>query len=143
MSDELGLQFVDTNVLVYAHDASAGKKHHIAKNLLLDLWESQKGCLSIQVLQEFYVTITKKVAAPVIPKTATVIITDLKQWKVHIPDVACILEAIDIQQQNDLSFWDSMIVCSASRLKCDLIWSEDLNAGQVYQTVKVVNPFKD
>lgn len=64
MSDSVVYQFVDTNVLVYAHDISAGAKHQKARDLLVDLWETEQGCLSIQVLQEFYVTVTRKVAHP-------------------------------------------------------------------------------
>jgi len=60
MKDNIGLQFVDTNILVYGYDVSAGKKHEIAKELLKELWDTRRGCLSTQVLQEFYVTITKK-----------------------------------------------------------------------------------
>lgn len=141
MKDNIDLQFVDTNILVYAHDVSAGKKHEIAKNLLKDLWNNRNGCLSTQVLSEFYVTITKKVKTPLSPLQASQIISDLGLWKLDIPNVEDILDAIQISQRYMISFWDSLIVCSAINLDCSIIWSEDLNSGQYFDKVKVVNPF--
>ena len=70
MSETTNLQFVDTNVLIYAHDLSAGPKHARANELLRQLWQTRAGCLSIQVLQEFYVNVTRKVASPLPPETA-------------------------------------------------------------------------
>lgn len=141
MNDKSGLQFIDTNILVYSHDISAGEKNLKAKSLLTDLWNSRKGCLSIQVLQEFYVTVTKKVAAPVNSEFAAQIISDLSCWKIHAPKVNDILNAIDIKQRFCLSFWDSLIIVSAKKLNCEIIWSEDLNSGQVFDGIKVMNPF--
>ncbi|WP_073345064.1 PIN domain-containing protein [Caldanaerobius fijiensis] len=141
MEDNTGLQFVDTNVLVYAHDVSAGRKHEISKKLLKELWDTRKGCLSTQVLQEFYVTITKKVKKPLSPSQASQIISSLGVWKLDIPDVGDILEAIKISQRYIISFWDSLIICSAINLNCDIIWSEDLNSEQCFGKVKVINPF--
>ncbi|AGB18619.1 PIN domain-containing protein [Thermoanaerobacterium thermosaccharolyticum] len=141
MKDNIGLQFVDTNILVYAHDISAGRKHEIAKKLLKDLWNTRNGCLSTQVLSEFYVTITKKVKRPLSPSQASQIISDLGLWKLDTPNVEDILDAIQISQRYMISFWDSLIVCSAINLDCSIIWSEDLNSGQYFDKVKVVNPF--
>ncbi|AST58612.1 twitching motility protein PilT [Thermoanaerobacterium thermosaccharolyticum] len=141
MKDNIGLQFVDTNILVYAHDISAGRKHEIAKKLLKDLWNTRNGCLSTQVLSEFYVTITKKVKRPLSPSQASQIISDLGLWKLDTPNVEDILDAIQKSQRYMISFWDSLIVCSAINLDCSIIWSEDLNSGQYFDKVKVVNPF--
>jgi predicted nucleic acid-binding protein len=141
MSVEAGLQFVDTNVLVYAHDASAGRKHARAKALLAELWASGNGGLSVQVLQEFYVTITRKVPQPLEGETAARLIADLGHWLVHVPNVNDVLDAIQLHQRHTLSFWDAMILTSATQLGCRLIWSEDLNPGQVYAGVQVANPF--
>ena len=77
MSAETLLEFVDTNILVYAHDRSAGKKHEAARELVKRLWETRQGCLSVQVLQEFYVTVTRKVAQPIKPEEAAELIRDL------------------------------------------------------------------
>lgn len=142
MKDNIGLQFVDTNILVYGYDVSAGKKHEIAKELLKELWNTRRGCLSTQVLQEFYVTITKKVKKPLSPSQASQIISDLGVWNLDTPDVGDILEAIKISQRYIISFWDSLIICSAINLDCDIIWSEDLNSEQYFDKVKVINPFK-
>jgi len=81
MSDK---QFVDTNVLVYAYDVSAGAKHERARALLEEFWESGAGCLSIQVLQEFYVNVTRKVAHPLDSDTALQVVTDLGEG-LYIP----------------------------------------------------------
>ncbi len=139
MSDDL--QFVDTNILIYAHDKSAGPKHEQARALLESLWENDHGCLSIQVLQEFYINVTRKIAKPLDLETAKSIVADLGLWTTHSPNVDDVLEAITVQQRYSLSFWDAMILASAARLGCGVVWSEDLNDGQEYDGVKVVNPF--
>ncbi len=139
MSDDL--QFVDTNILIYAHDKSAGTKHERARALLESLWENDNGCLSIQVLQEFYINVTRKIARPLDSESAKSIVADLGQWTTHAPNVDDVLEAITVQQRYGLSFWDAMILASAARLGCGVLWSEDLNDGQEYDGVKVVNPF--
>ncbi len=85
-------QFVDTNILIYAHDASAGAKHDRARALLQSLWQERAGGLSIQVLQEFYVNVTRKVARPMTPAAAAAIIGELAAWQVHRPDVDDVLD---------------------------------------------------
>lgn len=135
------LQFIDTNILVYAHDRSAGAKHVRAAALLEELWQTSTGCLSIQVLQEFYVTVTQKVASPLAPETAAQIIVGLSVWEVQRPSADDILEAIRLQGRYRLSFWAAMIVTSALKLDCSTLWSEDLNPGQIYDGVRVANPF--
>jgi predicted nucleic acid-binding protein len=141
MSDANRLQFVDTNVLIYAHDESAGDKHTRAKALLQELWADRTGCVSIQVLQEFYVNVTQKVAIPLTAEAAAQIIADLSVWQVHQPNVDDVLDAIRLQARHRLSFWDAMIVTSAVALECQIVWSEDLNPGQRFATVTVTNPF--
>lgn len=135
------LQFVDSNVLIYAHDHSAGVKRERALALLKELWEDRAGGLSIQVLQEFYVNITRKVPQPLSSDVAAQIIADLSTWQIHRPDTNDILEAIRLQTRLQFSFWDAMILTSARRLECETVWSEDLNVGQVYEGVVVRNPF--
>lgn len=135
------LQFIDTNVLIYAHDTSAGAKHDRARGLLRDLWENRTGCLSIQVLQEFYVNVTRKISKPMSPEAASQIIADLGVWPVHRPEVTDVLEAIRLGTIQQLSFRDAMILISARRLGCTTLWSEDLSDGQAYEMVKVRNPF--
>lgn len=134
-------QFVDTNIVIYAYDIHAGAKHNTARALMNDLWRSQTGCLSIQILQEFYVNVTQKIATPVDVATATQIIRDLSDWTVHAPIPHDVVNAIRVQQRHQLSFWDAMIIWSAARLGCAILWSEDLNHGQMYEGVRIQNPF--
>lgn len=133
--------FVDTNVVVYAHDLTAGDKRSRAREIMADLWETDDGCLSIQVLQETFVTLTGKVPQPLDIETAASVVADLGRWTVHSPDPEDVLAAIEIQQRSQLCFWDSMIVRSAGRLGCEVLYSEDLNPGQRYAGVTVHNPF--
>ena len=101
-------QFVDTNVLVYAHDLTTGDKHDRARALLEGLWDSREGCLSIQVLQEFFVTTTHTIPKPLEASSAARIIADLARWHVHAPDTRDVLAAIEIHQQTGASFWHAM-----------------------------------
>ncbi len=141
MSDKVIYQFLDTNVLIYVHDKSAGQKHERANELLETLWQDKTGCLSIQVFQEFYVNVTRKLPLPLTSSEASQIISKLGTWRIHTPSVADILSAIQIQQRYQISFWDALIIRSAAVLGCAIVWSEDLNPGQVYTTVRVENPF--
>ncbi len=141
MPENKGLQFVDTNIIIYAYDFSDTKKQNRAKSLLTDLWKSGLGCLSMQVLQELYVNLTLKIPKPLSPEITGRLIADFGCWRLHIPGLESISDAIDIQQRNRLSFWDSMIICSAKALHCKMIWTEDLNPNQLYENIKVVNPF--
>ncbi len=133
--------FLDTNILVYAFDRSAGQKHDRAVQLIEGCWENESGCLSLQVLQEFFVTVTRKIAAPLDHGTARQIVADLAQWRLHAPQASDLLQAIDLQRDYQLSFWDVQIVQSAASLGCKQLLSEDLSHGQVYGEVRVVNPF--
>ncbi|BAF60484.1 predicted nucleic acid-binding protein [Pelotomaculum thermopropionicum SI] len=141
MNADEGRQFVDTNIFVYAYDRGNGVKQSLARKLITGLWENRRGCVSIQVLQELYVTVTKKVSTPLPPGTALEIISDLGEWTHHVPDVGDIIDAVHIQQKYGISFWDAMIVNSASKTGCTVLWTEDLNSGQVYGNVTVQNPF--
>lgn len=142
MTDKPDYQFIDTNVLVYAHDTTAGSKNARAKQLLRAFWGSQTGCLSVQVLQEFYVVVTRKVSKPIDIQIARDIIADLSYWRVHSPKPEDVLGAIDLQSRYHLSFWDAMIIRSAMQLDCRVVWSEDLIPGQVYDGIELMNPFQ-
>lgn len=141
MTAEAAREFVDANVLVYAHDASAGDKKAVAEQLLTRLWSSGTGCLSIQVLQEFFVTVTRKVAAPLPIIEAEELIREFGVWRVFSPNVDDVLRAINLQQQSKVSFWDAMVVQAASELQCDVLWTEDLQSGQTIQGVRIQDPF--
>ena len=142
MSAEARREFVDANVLVYAFDASAGKKKETAERLLARLWDDATGCLSVQVLQEFFVTVTAKVARPLPVAEATERIRELAAWPVFAPTADDVLAAIALHEQARLSFWDAMVVHAAAESGCDVLWTEDLNDGQVLRGVRMRNPFE-
>ena len=134
-------RFLDTNILIYAFDISTGQKHQKAKALYADLW-ANGGYVSMQVLQEFYVNITRKAPNVLDIEHATLILRDLAKWHVHVPNTNDIFAAIELQTRYQVSFWDAMILRSAQQSGCDVLLSEDLSDGQDYEGVKVVNPFK-
>ena len=135
--------FLDTNVLVYAHDISAGAKHKIAKKIVIDLWDSGSGLLSPQVLQEFFVSVTKKIPKPIETKLAKEIVSALLKWEVIVNDGEDILSSIEIHSRYHYSFWDSLIIEAAIRGGATLLLSEDFSDGQVIEGVKIKNPFRN
>ena len=136
-----GLQFVDTNIFLYAYDSSSPEKREGAKKLISELWDSRQGVISTQVLQELYVNMTSKLPRPVESEQAGQIITALGQWKLHRPALEDIEKAIRLEQKHHLSFWDAMIISSALQMKCDILWTEDLNSGQSVDGLVIQNPF--
>lgn len=144
MSAEVeGRVFIDTNILVYAYDRTAGEKRRIAAQLVEECWQKENGCLSVQVLQELYVALTQKIAQPLDRQIARQLVADLAFWRVHAPDASDVLRAIDLQQSQSLSFWDAMLLNSAAQMGCQRLYSEDLSHGQMYGGVQVVNPFRE
>ena len=141
MPAEATREFVDANILVYAFDTSAGKKHALAGQLLARCWESGVGCLSVQVLQEFFVTVTKKVAHPLSLDEAAERVRELAMWKVFAPTASDVLGAIALQKQSKLNFWDAMVLQAAAESGCDVLWTEDLNDGQLIRGVRIRDPF--
>lgn len=135
-------RFVDTNILIYAHDTSAGVKHERARALLEELWETRDGCLSVQILQEFFVNVTRKIPKPLDLATAKEIVADLSRWHMHVPAADDVLGAIGLHERIGISFWDAMMVRSAIEIGCKVIYSEDLNHGQSYDGARVENPFR-
>ena len=141
MSAEPAREFVDANVLVYAFDASARGKQAAARQLLERLWASGTGCVSVQVLQEFFVTVTRKVTTPLSIDEASDRIRELTTWTVFTPNADDVLDAIDLHRQSKIGFWDAMIVLAAAGSACDVLWTEDLSDGQILKGVRVRNPF--
>jgi len=137
MSDRV---FVDTNILVYAHDLSAQDRHTRAATIVESLWETETGVISTQVLQEFYVTVTRKIKNPLTPTEAREIIRNYLAWPVQINDPEMTIRASEIEEKNSLSFWDALIVAAALRLQAKKIITEDLNHGQIIEGVLVENP---
>jgi predicted nucleic acid-binding protein len=134
-------EFVVANVLVYAFDSSAKAKQAAARELIERLWESGTGCLSVQVLQEFFVTVTRKVAQPLSVDEAADRIREFTTWKVFAPTADDVLAAIALHKQAKVSFWDAMVVQAAAESGCDTLWTEDLNDGQVLRGVRIRDPF--
>jgi predicted nucleic acid-binding protein len=141
MNGEIRLEFVDTNIFVYAYDLSAGKKHETALDLVRQLWDSRQGCISIQVLQELFESLTRKINPPLDTDLAAQIIRDLSTWQTVVPGIEDVLQAIGITLRYKISFWDAMIIQSAIHVGCKQIWSEDLSDRQIYDQVRIFNPF--
>lgn len=135
MSDRV---FVDTNVLVYAFDRDEPAKR---KRSLAILADGDDLVLSTQVLQEFYVTVTRKLRRPVSEPDAEAAVRDLAQLEVVTVDKNTVLQAIAISRTRVLSFWDSLVVCSASMAGCARLLSEDMQHGREIEGVTIVNPY--
>jgi len=134
-------EFVDTNVLVYAHDSTAGRKRDLAKEIVLRLSRERTCMISVQVLVEFYVTVTRKVARPLRHDEALAILSDLATWTVFAPSAIDAIEGMRIAERYRISPWDAMIVRAAAEQGASVIWSEDLAHGRSYEGVPVRNPF--
>ena len=135
-----GRTFVDTNVLIYAHDVDAGAKQQIARAILRELWSNRTGTLSIQVLQEFYVNVTRKIPRPISKQSARIVVTTYTAWCIDTA-TAEIATAFQIEDASKIGFWDALIVASALKSGAERIVSEDLNPGQLIAGIRVENPF--
>lgn len=138
MSDRV---FVDTNILVYAHDLEAGDKRAVAARRLSELWDARCGVLSTQVLQELYVTVTRKIVTPISPGEARELIRTYTAWDVQLLGPESVLRASEIGERHRLSFWDALVVTAAVAGRAHKILSEDLNPGQTIEGVLIENPF--
>lgn len=134
-------EFVDTNVLLYAYDVQASERHTRARDLVGRLGREQRGALSVQVLQEFYVNATRKIAVPLPPERALERLRVLSRWRTHAPLPHDVLAAAEIATEHQLSFWDAMVIRSASELGCSTLWTEELNPGPRIAGVTITNPF--
>jgi predicted nucleic acid-binding protein len=134
--------FMDTNVLVYAHDTTAGRKRERALEVLQELWNSETGVISTQVLQELFVSLTQKIPMPVEGRKARHIVEDLCAWEVVANDEQAILGAIDLKMKYQMSFWDALILEAARRSGATTLYSEDLSHGQQVEGMTIVNPFE-
>jgi predicted nucleic acid-binding protein len=132
--------FVDTNVLIYAHDVDAKEKHKVAKETLSELWVDRAGFLSAQVLQEFYVNVTRKLSKPLLKKHARAVVDKYTLWCVDTT-AAELAVAFRIEDEARIGFWDALICAAALKTGAERILSEDLNAGQKIAGIRVVNPF--
>ena len=135
-----GKTFVDTNVLIYAHDIDAGLKHDVAKTLIHELWSERAGLLSTQVLQEFYVNVTRKIASPLSRVSARGVIHSYGSWCIETA-LADVSAAFQLEDESQIGFWDALVIASAARGGAARLLSEDLNAGQTVLGVRIENPF--
>ena len=138
MSDKY---FVDTNILMYAHDKGAGVKHERAKALVEELWHDRTGVVSTQVLQELAVNLRRKAGRPLDGKATREVVSDYLTWQVIVNGGESILDALDIETRYQISFWDALVIHSAQAAGADVLYSEDLSDGQAYGSTRVVNPF--
>ena len=134
--------FFDTNILVYLFDASAPAKQQRARKLLDRHTRAGETLLSTQVLQEFYVAVTRKLATTLEPDVAFAAVKDLAVMPTVRVDVPLILSAIQLSRQHQLSFWDALIVRSAIEGGASTLYSEDLQHGQAFETLMVENPMR-
>ena len=133
--------FVDTNILVYAHDLDASVKHDQAAEIVSQLWESRNGVLSTQVLQEFYVTLTRKVSSTLSKLEARKLLQKYSNWQVVSNDSTIISQASEIEESYNLSFWDALIISAAYSQNVPMILTEDLTHGQIIEGILIENPF--
>ena len=131
--------FVDTNVLIYAVDEFDRRKHEAARAWRAELWKSNRGRISFQVLQEFYAKVTQK--WPAAKEDARAEVRDLLTWKPVTMNGLVLERGWKIQDRYKLSFWDALIVAAAKQASCGYLLTEDLQAGQEIEGVVVVSPF--
>jgi predicted nucleic acid-binding protein len=137
MSDKT---FVDSNILIYAHDVDAKAKYDTAKDVLRDLWSQRTGVLSVQVLQEFYVNVTRKIASPLSKEEARLVVNSYTVWCTETT-AAEIAAAFRIEDESRIKFWDALIVASAAKASAVRILSEDMNDQQMIAGIRIENPF--
>jgi predicted nucleic acid-binding protein len=134
--------FVDTNILMYAHDSAAGERHARAKALVENLWQNRSGVVSTQVLQELAVNLRRKAKRPLDARATRDVVSDYLAWQVVVNGGDSILEALELEARYQISFWDALVIQAAQTAGADVLYSEDLSDGQRYGSVKVENPFR-
>ncbi|MCA9561776.1 MAG: PIN domain-containing protein [Myxococcales bacterium] len=132
-------QFVDTNVLVYLFDNDAPEKQSRSQALLAS--EGENLILSTQVLGEFYVTVTRKLATPLTPELARGAVSDLCALRVRPIRAELVQAAVRRSEASKLSYWDSLIIETAIDAGASVLWTEDLQDGQILDGLRIANPF--
>ncbi len=135
------LTFVDTNILVYAHDRSEVRKQPIARALLEELWATRTGALSTQILQEFYVVATRKFDPPMSRRAAREVVALYGSWPLVQVDLPLILAASQLEERHHLSFWDTLVIEAARRAGATRLMTEDLQGGRSIGGVRIEDPF--
>lgn len=135
------LAFVDTTILLYAHDRDAGPKQVVAAQLLATLWDEHRGIVSPQVLQEFLVNALRKLRNPLNLAQARDIVRSYGLWVSHDASVAHILRALELMELTGYGFWDSQIIASAEAAGAETLYSEDMQDGRAIAGLIIRNPF--
>lgn len=134
--------FVDTNVLVYRHDSSDPAKQSRANDWITLLVRRRSARISFQVLQELYAALTRKLKTDYNTREAQDIVRDLAAWRPVAVDLPTMERSWFLQQRYSLSWWDSLIVAAAQSCECSVLLTEDLQHGQIFDGVRVIDPFK-
>ncbi len=137
-----GRVFFDTNILVYAHDSESPEKKARSQELIFQSLRDGTGVISPQVLSEFFVTVTQKVAKRLAVDHARAEILLLATMATVDLDATLVVRAVDLKEKWQVSYWDGLILAAAERAECDIVYSEDLSAGQSYGSVTVRNPYQ-
>lgn len=140
MSDKV---FVDTNILVYAHDHSTGIKGERAQALIQELWDTGNAALSAQVLQELCVNLRQRVARPWPIEETRSLLEDYMSWEIVVNTPASVIEAMTLAARHQVSFWDALILQAAGSCGARILYSEDFSDGQTYGSLRVVNPLTE
>jgi predicted nucleic acid-binding protein len=131
--------FVDTNVFVYASDPRDRAKQSLASGWIERLWREGRGCISVQVVSEFYVNLKRKLRVP--EDQAWEEALELMAWQPLATDHALLMRARELEERYRASWWDCLLIASAERQGCEVMLTEDLQDGQVYGSVTVRSPF--
>jgi predicted nucleic acid-binding protein len=134
--------FVDTNILLYAHDRSSGSKHTVARSLLEGLWDTGTGVLSTQVLQELAINLRRKTKPPLPHDEVRAILVDYLSWEIVVNTSDSVLHALDLEARFGISFWDALILHAAETAGASVLYSEDFSHGRAYGVVRATDPFK-
>jgi predicted nucleic acid-binding protein len=132
--------FVDTNILIYAHDSGAGEKHERARELIERLWTTGEGVLSTQILQELCINLRRKMARPLPTDEVRQIVQDYMNWEIVVNGPGTVVGAMEIEMRYKISFWDALVVHAAESSGAGILYSEDLASRQKYGSIDVVNP---
>ena len=131
--------FIDSNIIIYANDRSAEDKQSKAIEIITTCMKSQNAVLSIQVLQEY-----ANVALKDLQQDSAVVLRQLKlleAFPIIAPTAKMVRRSVELRQSYRISFWDASIIAAAEKGDCDCLLSEDLNAGQYYSGIQILNPF--
>jgi len=137
-----GKTFVDSNILIYAHDLEAGIRHQVSAGRISELWSARTGMLSTQVLQEFYVNVTQKIKTPISRSAAREVVRDYAPWVRSFITAGTVARGSEIAEIWQLSFWDAMILAAAEQSEAEVLLTEDLTHGANVAGVRIENPFR-